>query len=89
MGGGDGRNRTDDRGFADPRLNHLATSPQKMERKTRFELATPSLARRCSTTEPLPPASLSHSIFTTSPIWTSMHCPTVICSSSRNGSAGR
>ena len=25
--GGDGRNRTDDRGFADPRLNHLATSP--------------------------------------------------------------
>ena len=27
----------------------------KMERKTRFELATPSLARRCSTTEPLPP----------------------------------
>jgi hypothetical protein len=25
-----------------------------MERKTRFELATPSLARRCSTTEPLP-----------------------------------
>ena len=26
----------------------------KMERKTRFELATPSLARRCSTTEPLP-----------------------------------
>jgi hypothetical protein len=26
----------------------------KMERKTRFELATFSLARRCSTTEPLP-----------------------------------
>ena len=25
-----------------------------MERKTRFELATLSLARRCSTTEPLP-----------------------------------
>ena len=25
--GGDGRNRTDDKGFADPRLNHLATSP--------------------------------------------------------------
>src|SRR3990172_143228 len=25
-----------------------------LERKTRFELATPSLARRCSTTEPLP-----------------------------------
>jgi hypothetical protein len=26
----------------------------KMERKTGFEPATPSLARRCSTTEPLP-----------------------------------
>ena len=26
----------------------------KMERKTRFELATPSLARRCSTTELFP-----------------------------------
>ena len=25
--GGDGRIRTADRGFADPRLNHLATSP--------------------------------------------------------------
>jgi hypothetical protein len=29
----------------------------KMERKTRFELATFSLARRCSTTEPLPLAT--------------------------------
>ena len=28
-----------------------------MERKTRFELATLSLARRCSTTEPLPLAN--------------------------------
>jgi hypothetical protein len=28
---------------------------QKKERKTRFELATLSLARRCSTAEPLPP----------------------------------
>jgi hypothetical protein len=67
FGGGDGRIRTADRGFADPRLNHLATSPSRMtaaagqraaavewERKTRFELATLSLARRCSTTEPLP-----------------------------------
>jgi hypothetical protein len=27
--GGDGRNRTGDRGFADPCLNHLATSPHK------------------------------------------------------------
>ena len=26
----------------------------KLERKTRFELATLALARRCSTTEPLP-----------------------------------
>ena len=28
--------------------------PQILERKTRFELATLALARRCSTTEPLP-----------------------------------
>ena len=34
----------------------LATWPRRpvLERKTRFELATLSLARRCSTTEPLP-----------------------------------
>ena len=32
---------------------HLFLSPI-MERKTRFELATLALARRCSTTEPLP-----------------------------------
>ena len=31
-------------------LNYI----RKMERKTRFELATLALARRCSTTEPLP-----------------------------------
>ena len=31
-----------------------------MERKTRLELATPSLARTCSTTELLPPDVLSH-----------------------------
>src|SRR5689334_2701571 len=37
-----------------------------MERKTRFELATPSLARRCSTTEPLPPGPSGHCINTTS-----------------------
>ncbi len=45
------------RGFADPRLNHLATSPLGnvlLERKTRFELATSSLARRRSTAELLP-----------------------------------
>ncbi len=55
--GGYGRIRTDDGGFADPCLIHLATSPEpgvNVERKTRFELATFSLARRCSTTEPLP-----------------------------------
>ena len=32
----------------------LGYSTTKMERKTRFELATLALARRCSTTEPLP-----------------------------------
>ncbi len=52
--GGDDRIRTGDKGFADPRLNHLATSPH-LERKTRFELATSSLARRHSTAELLPP----------------------------------
>src|SRR5215469_15491900 len=53
--GGDGRIRTADRGFADPRLNHLATSPGRdLERETGFEPATFSLARRRSTPEPLP-----------------------------------
>ena len=32
---------------------------KRMERKTRLELATPSLARTCSTTELLPPDVLS------------------------------
>src|SRR5690242_2109686 len=50
--GGDGRIRTADKGFADPRLNHLATSP--LERETGFEPATFSLARRRATTAPLP-----------------------------------
>ena len=36
------------------RLPAVATGNQPLERKTRFELATLSLARRCSTTEPLP-----------------------------------
>jgi hypothetical protein len=31
-----------------------------MERKTRFELATPTLARWCSTTELLPLIKMSH-----------------------------
>ena len=52
--GGDGRDRTDDRDFADPCLNHLATSPCERERKTGFEPVTLCLASRCSTTEPLP-----------------------------------
>ena len=44
------------RGFADPRLNHLATSPSiTVERKMGFEHTTFSLARRRSTTELLPP----------------------------------
>src|SRR3990172_541856 len=49
--GGDGRIRTADRGFADPRLSLLATSP---ERKTGFEPATFSLARRRATAALLP-----------------------------------
>ncbi len=47
--GGDGRNRTGVRGFADPCLSHSATSPQ--ERVRGFEPPTFSLARRRSTTE--------------------------------------
>ncbi len=51
------------RGFADPRLNLLATPPQiALERKTRFELATSSLARRRSTAELLPPNYLSNMV---------------------------
>src|SRR5579863_5985994 len=50
--GGHGRIRTADKGFADPRLNHLATWP--LERETGFEPATFSLARRRATTAPLP-----------------------------------
>ncbi len=50
------------RGFADLRLSHLATSPYKsrhireglLERETRLELATSSLGGRRSTTELLP-----------------------------------
>jgi hypothetical protein len=39
----------------------MAMEPRRfMERKTRFELATLSLARRCSTTEPLPLAATAH-----------------------------
>jgi hypothetical protein len=44
-------------GFADPRLNLLATPPPRsnsVERKTGFEPATPSLARKYSTAELLP-----------------------------------
>ncbi len=40
-----------------------------LERKTRFELATPSLARTCSTTEPLP---LSHQY---TPSWEDHNLP--------------
>jgi hypothetical protein len=46
------------RGFADPCLNLLATPPQLpdlLERKTGFEPATSSLARKHSTAELLPP----------------------------------
>ena len=44
-----------DKGFADPCLTTwLCRLDIKLERKTRFELATPTLARWCSTTELLP-----------------------------------
>ena len=51
--GGDTQNRTGDKGFADLCLTAWLCR-LKVERKTRFELATPSLARRCSTTELFP-----------------------------------
>ena len=53
-GGGDTRIRTGDGGFADLCLSPLAMSP--LERETRFELATSTLARLHSTTELLPRA---------------------------------
>src|SRR3989337_1533864 len=44
-----------------PPLRRLPAS-RIMERKTGFEPATPSLARRCSTTEPLPLSRLDYSV---------------------------
>ncbi len=54
--GGDDRIRTGEWRFCKPLPYRLATSPHsvQMERKTRFELATSSLARRRSTAELLP-----------------------------------
>ena len=37
---------------------------QSLERKTRFELATPGLGSQCSTTEPLP----RHTDYTSNPV---------------------
>ena len=51
--GGDTRIRTGDKGFAVLCLTTWLCR-LKMERKTGFEPATLALARRCSTTEPLP-----------------------------------
>ena len=50
--GGGTQNRTGDEGFAD--LCLTAWLCRRLERKTRLELATPTLARWCSTTELLP-----------------------------------
>ncbi len=60
--GGATQIRTGGKGFADPCLTtwlwrlHLLGKPRnkKMERETRFELATFALARQRSTTEPFP-----------------------------------
>ena len=53
--GGDTQNRTGDKGFADLCLTAwLCRHSKIMERETRFELATPALARRCSTAELFP-----------------------------------
>ena len=63
MFGGATQIRTGGKGFADPglttwrwRLTIDGKNPliKKMERETRFELATFALARRRSTTEPFP-----------------------------------
>ncbi len=52
--GGGNRIRTGDKGFADLCLTTWLCRHIKMERKTGFEPATPTLARWCSTTELLP-----------------------------------
>src|SRR6266852_3735571 len=56
--GGDERIRTAGAAFAEPCLTTWRRRPifriKKMERETGIEPATFSLARRCSTTEPLP-----------------------------------
>ena len=52
--GGGNRNRTGDKGVADPCLTAWLCRLSKMERKTGFEPATPTLARSYSTTELLP-----------------------------------
>ena len=56
FGGAEGRARTDMEVALQQflRLSRLPIPPLRLERKTRFELATLSLARRCSTAEPLP-----------------------------------
>ena len=63
--GGDGRIRTADRGFADPRLNHLATSPcyNALMPRRRFELLQPcghsALNAACL---PIPPPRPAHGL---------------------------
>ena len=52
--GGATQTWTGGEGVADPCLTTWLWRLIKLERKTRFELATLALARRCSTTEPLP-----------------------------------
>ena len=64
--GGDGRIRTADRGFADPRLNHLATSPccyNALVPRRRLELLQPcghsALNAACL---PIPPPRPAHGV---------------------------
>ena len=64
--GGDGRIRTADRGFADPRLNHLATSPccyNALVPRRRLELLQPcghsALNAACL---PIPPPRPAHGL---------------------------
>ena len=52
--GSPSRTRTYDRSVNSRLLYRLSYRGMKVERKTRFELATPALARRCSTTELFP-----------------------------------
>ena len=68
------RTRTYNQRFWRPLLYQLSYTP--MERKTRFELATPALARRCSTAELFPHVMVPQDRIELSTHGFSVHCST-------------